>query len=339
MAVAVAIGAEATSGLESSSGEEDFLKVAVPIIPEQYYFARLTCAPRTRSDFFFFTTDFELVYDSFYDDFGPLNIAKVYRYCEKVQGKLHPENTSTPLTRILHYSAGTDERKFVNAAWLVGAYSIIKLGQSPEKVLEILEKAAQQRILIAFRDASCGPSTYRLNLSDCLSALHKAVQLKFFEYDRYRYKNSAFVNCYAFSLLFRFDLQEYEHYERVENGDFNWITPKLLAFCGPHQKTRTEGYPVHAPEEYFKYFKSHGVSTIVRLNSPQYSSDRFTAAGFDHKDLIFPDGTTPGDDILYEFLRIVETAKGGVAVHCKAGLGRTGTLIAAFLMKVSEVME
>lgn len=35
-----------------------------------------------------------------------------------------------------------------------------------------------------------------------------------------------------------FNCNEYEHYEKVENGDFNWIIPgKFLAFCGPHSKT------------------------------------------------------------------------------------------------------
>ena len=35
-----------------------------------------------------------------------------------------------------------------------------------------------------------------------------------------------------------FDPDEYEHYERVENGDFNWLLPnKMLAFCGPHNKS------------------------------------------------------------------------------------------------------
>jgi protein-tyrosine phosphatase len=33
------------------------------------------------------------------------------------------------------------------------------------------------------------------------------------------------------------------------------------------------------------------------------------------------------------FLRLVESQEAGVAVHCRAGLGRTGTLIALHLMK------
>jgi cell division cycle 14 len=31
-----------------------------------------------------------------------------------------------------------------------------------------------------------------------------------------------------------FNVKEYEHYERVENGDLNWIIPgKFVAFMGP----------------------------------------------------------------------------------------------------------
>uniref|UniRef100_A0A0M3HI35 Neur_chan_LBD domain-containing protein n=1 Tax=Ascaris lumbricoides TaxID=6252 RepID=A0A0M3HI35_ASCLU len=38
-----------------------------------------------------------------------------------------------------------------------------------------------------------------------------------------------------------FDPDEYEFYERVENGDFNWIIPgKVLSFCGPHNKSIVE---------------------------------------------------------------------------------------------------
>ena len=82
-----------------------------------------------------------------------------------------------------------------------------------------------------------------------------------------------------------FDCEEYEHYERVQNGDFNWLIPdKFLAFAGPHAQTKVDnGYPLHAPEAYFPYFRLHNVTTIVRLNRKIYDAKRFQRNGFDHK--------------------------------------------------------
>ncbi|MBZ3883731.1 Dual specificity protein phosphatase CDC14C [Sciurus carolinensis] len=140
---------------------------------------------------------------------------------------------------------------------------------------------------------------------------------------------------YGFLNFDTFDLEEYEHYERAENGDLNWIIPdRFIAFCGPHSRSRLEsGYHQHSPETYIPYFKTHNVTTIIRLNKKMYDAKRFTDAGFDHHDLFFADGSTPTDAIVKEFLDICESAEGAIAVHCKAGLGRTGTLIACYIMK------
>ncbi|ELW72904.1 Dual specificity protein phosphatase CDC14C [Tupaia chinensis] len=140
---------------------------------------------------------------------------------------------------------------------------------------------------------------------------------------------------YGFLNFNSFNLDEYEHYEKAENGDLNWIIPdRFIAFCGPHSRSRLEsGYHQHSPETYIPYFKSHNVTTIIRLNKRMYDAKRFTDAGFDHHDLFFADGSTPTDAIVKEFLDICENAEGAIAVHCKAGLGRTGTLIACYIMK------
>jgi cell division cycle 14 len=49
--------------------------------------------------------------------------------------------------------------------------------------------------------------------------------------------------------------------------------------------------------------------------------------------LIFTDGTAPNGDVVQKFLDIAESTEGAVAVHCKAGLGRTGCLIGCYVLK------
>ena len=49
--------------------------------------------------------------------------------------------------------------------------------------------------------------------------------------------------------------------------------------------------------------------------------------------MYFIDGSTPPESVVKEFLDISEAEKGAIAIHCKAGLGRTGTLIGLYAMK------
>jgi cell division cycle 14 len=90
---------------------------------------------------------------------------------------------------------------------------------------------------------------------------------------------------------------------------------------------------VFTPQDYVPIFKQMGVKAVVRLNNKTYDSAGFTKEGIDHYDLIFTDGTAPSSDVVQKFLDIAESTDGAVAVHCKAGLGRTGSLIACYAMK------
>uniref|UniRef100_A0A3Q3BJE4 Cell division cycle 14Ab n=1 Tax=Haplochromis burtoni TaxID=8153 RepID=A0A3Q3BJE4_HAPBU len=286
--------------------------VWISLIAERLYFATLRSKPKSTANTHYFCTDDEFVYENFYADFGPLNLAMLYRYCCKLNKKL--KSFTLTRKRLVHYTS-FDQRKRSNAAVLIGGYAVIYLKKTPEEAYRALISGSNAAYL-PFRDASFGNCTFNLTVLDCLQGIRKALQHGFFNFET-------------------FDVDEYEHYERVENGDLNWIVPgKFLAFSGPHPKTKVEnGYPLHAPEAYFPYFRKHNVTTIIRLNKKIYDAKRFTDAGFSHYDLFFPDGTTPNDIIARRFLHICENTDGAVAVHCKAGLGRTGTLIGCYLMK------
>ncbi|XP_052775342.1 dual specificity protein phosphatase CDC14A-like isoform X2 [Mya arenaria] len=292
--------------------EHDIIGSASEFIKDRLYFATLRSRPRSSAHTHYFCVDEELVYENFYADFGPLNLSMLYRYCCKLNKKL--KSFSLAKKRIVHYTS-FDARKRANAAFLIASYAIIYLKKTPEEAYRPLVAGSNPPFL-PFRDASFGACTYNLTLLDCLHGLNKGLANGFFNFDS-------------------FDVDEYEHYERVENGDLNWIIPdKFLAFSGPHPRSKIEnGYPLHAPEAYFPYFRKHNVTSIVRLNKKIYDARRFTDAGFDHFDLFFIDGSVPSDTIVRQFLELAENAEGGIAVHCKAGLGRTGTLIACYMMK------
>ncbi|RQM25754.1 hypothetical protein B5M09_007931 [Aphanomyces astaci] len=75
------------------------------------------------------------------------------------------------------------------------------------------------------------------------------------------------------------------------------------------------------------------VTLVVRLNEALYDPSPFRSAGIAHLDLGFPDGANPPSAILRRFLAACEATPGAVAVHCKAGLGRTGTVIGCYMIK------
>jgi len=161
-----------------------------------------------------------------------------------------------------------------------------------------------------------GICTYKCTILQCLKGLEYGISLKW-----YNYKT--------------FNLREYQHYERVDNGDMNWILPgKFMAFSGPSSTTmHPDGWRTFTPEDYCPIFKQFGITSVVRLNHKQYERERFTKNGLKHVDLYFLDGSTPSDEIVNKFLEFSENEPGAVAVHCKAGLGRTGSLIACYAMK------
>ncbi|KAH7053587.1 dual specificity protein phosphatase [Linnemannia elongata] len=296
-------------------------------IEDQLYFMWTAINPISTRRTTYLTIDSYLQYTAFFSDFGPFDMADVFRFCCLMKERLELARSQK---KVLCLHTKPDDTKRANAAFALCCYMMLLHDMTPEEAYAPVEYIHPS--ITSFRDAGCGPVTYTLSILDCLRGLRKGLDRGLLRLDK-------------------FNVKEYEHYERVSNGDFNWITPFFIAFAGPKDKMKREELLRHEAiraaagrtrlnksfRSVLSYFSTHNVQCIIRLNDKTYDKAHFTARGIEHVDMIYPDGTCPPWYIVERFFDVCERVamcQGGVvAVHCMAGLGRTGTLIGAYLMR------
>ncbi|KAG9237626.1 putative tyrosine-protein phosphatase CDC14 [Amylocarpus encephaloides] len=281
----------------------------------------------------YFSIDDSLLYNAFHHDFGPLHVGHLYRFAVQFHDILGaPENRDRPVV----FWSKADARSRANAACILAAYMVLIQAWTPHLALAPIAQADPP--LMPFRDAGYSQADYGITVQDVVYGVWRAKEQ-------------------GFCALPSFDLEEYERYERVDQGDFNWLTPDFLAFASPQHKPvepikpssplyaslpttvkEVEAHPtLPGPfKNVLSHFAERNIGLVVRLNSELYCPSYFTALGIEHLDMIFDDGTCPNLATVRKFIRLshemITVRKRGIAVHCKAGLGRTGCLIGAYLI-------
>jgi cell division cycle 14 len=194
----------------------------------------------------------------------------------------------------------------LNAVFMMGCYLIIKKNYCVDKVIF--------DILHIFNDHSCyfidcvsEWGGYYSSIIDCLRVIS------------FVYKNDI-------EDLNNFNIEDYEYLTDYSQRDMNIIANKFIAMRCPSQKNI---YDV------CKELKKRNVKLVVRLNEDNnYDSKIFVNQDIDVLDLYFDDYSVPSIKIIKKFMNAINNIEylDKVAIHCRAGLGRTGILICIWLI-------
>ena len=248
---------------------------------------------------------FEMSYAHLKDYHGPSSLAHILRLREMVN-----ESRGRGVGFVLGCRT---EAQISNCVFLAGSYLVMQEGMGWREAGLRLRPLARLTRPYLTADAR-KKNAFKLSILQCLRALQEALKLGFIE------RGVGYAGV--------------EWGEQPENGDFNWVIPgQVVAMAAP-----VEG--IFEWKRMAAWCKDRGnnIGLVVRLNEPTcYPSHHLSIHSQSlHLDLQIKDGGLPTPSQVTTFLlachECIDVRGRAVVVHCRAGLGRTGTMIGCWLI-------
>ena len=160
-------------------------------------------------DFTYIAANGLIHYEGFADDFGPMNLASIFQFCDFIDQELDNTKTSIALWSL------KDRCDITNTVFLVGSYMLLRREANLETVLGVFEPMLP--LLVPYRDVSPGPQNFDLHVQECWKGLLRGMDLGWLR-----------------TCLEGFDIDEYVHLDSPLNADLHELVPDkfIVTLCG-----------------------------------------------------------------------------------------------------------
>lgn len=253
----------------------------------------------------FITSSYYHEYNSFVKyDYGPINISNIIKFINFIDDII---NNNKNKSKVIEYYVYETDKKYdlLNCFFLFGCYLIHKHNYSVPEILFNFTPFFDD-IVHYYTDCITNDGGYVITFKDCLNTFY-------------------FITKNNIINIETFDIDEYDKLINFKNIDMTIILNKFIAMSCP------SNYNI---QNTIDILKEKNVKKIIRLNQKNYDTQLFTDNDIKIYDLYFEDMKTPSINIIKKFFNIVNKTNFEelIAIHCHAGLGRTGLLICLWLI-------
>ena len=259
-------------------------------------------AIKNNEEYFITSTDYHEYDNPLKNEYGPICISSIILFINYI--KEVKEKTNKKIIYYVYNSKNNYD--LLNATFLFGCYLILVENYSVDSLLfnfcNIFNYCPQYYIGCVSRY-----NGYIITIKDCFKTIN-------------------FLHVNKLLNIELFNLEEYLYYSNYEYRDMTMIFNKFMAMSCP------SNYNIN---HIITDLKNKNIKNVIRLSdSKSYNKDLLTEHNILVHDLYFDDMSVPSISIVKNFMNIVNNLDNDeiVAVHCKAGIGRTAILICIWLI-------